>query len=798
MVKVSIIVSIFNEVENLEKTFKNVSDQTLDDIELICITEEPKEAPLESEELNDEGLEAENSADGSSSTLAKENNDKIKETDVESDAEDLEIEDVPKTLLDILNEYKEQYDFIKVFTEENDLSKAYNLGINNASGEYIAFYNLDDRFIDSDALERLYSIASNNNADMASANIKLINSEDELVSFEDVMNFSQNKFSPFSPSNYIVEDGTIAPEEYGIPWAINKNIYKREFLIKNDISFPDLLSGQDAVFLANILSKIDKIYTVATDFYAYDNEIFSSFNRKSFDLVNVDKCNSREKRFDHIKHYKMVFDHLNDSKFDEIRHQFRFSMLSFIDMIDIEGGKDILDAYREVFKNDREAIANFEECFYFKHIDDELKELVDFKIDPENPRISVLIPVYNAHDFLDESINSLLNQTFPDFELVCVNDGSKDDSLEILNGFAQKDSRVKVFDKENGGCGSARNYALENAKGKYAYFFDPDDKISEDTFEEAYKNAIFNDSDMVIFKANIFDKDGESNRKIYFSMHKLLQQKNYDIFTFNYKSIKERVFRKGFAPWSKLYKKEFLDSYDDFKFNIGLAFDDVPFHVKSLLRAKRISYANKILYHYRVDNENSVNNTSSNGMDIFTIVDIVKDFLKNEEFYDEFVYEIHNFEINQILTYSISTDSEEYFQMAKERFSKIDDEYVPENRVGFDLVLETEDYLEFKYNYLQYLHEKQIMKFNQLNKDIEQLKIENRQFQADIKQLNKDIRKSERDNKRLERKNENLEKRNDKLKVRLDKQKQKNEEIMNSTSWKITKPLRDIKKFSSK
>ena len=771
MVKVSIVMYISDEAENLEKSLDNILNQTLDDIEIICLAQIIVEPSLEFEEESEDCLESENNS-------VEEVKDSVKtsDSDIEvnkcSENLDSDVENIVKTPLDILNEYNEKYDFIKVFTEENI---NFNIGINASNGEYIAFFNLGDEFIGSDALEKLYDAASSNNADIASANINLINLDGELSSFDGIINFSQNRFSPFSSSNYYEDEKFISPEEYGIPWAINRNIYRREFIVNNHISFPYLSSGQETVFLANALSKVDNVYTVPIDFYAYDNKIFSAFNRQSFDFVDINKCNNREKRFDHIKHYKMVFDYLNDSKFEEIRHQFRFSMLSFIDMVGIEGGKDILDAHRKEFDDS----SNFEECFYFKHKDDALKDLVEFKVDSENPRISVLIPVYNAHDFLDESINSLLNQTFPDFELVCVNDGSKDDSLEILKGFAENDSRVKVFDKENGGCGSARNHALDNAKGEYVYFFDPDDKISEDTFEELYKNAKFNDSDMVIFKANVFDKDGESNRKIYFSLHKFLQQKNYGIYTFDYHAILNRIFRGGFAPWSKLYRKEFLDGYDDFKFNIGLAFDDVPFHIKSVLRAKRMSYVNKILYHYRVDNENSVNSTSSNGIDIFAIVDIVEDFLKKDGFYEEFKHDFHNFEINQILTYSISTDSEEYFKMAKERFSKIDDEYVPENRIGFDLVLNTEDYLEFKYNYLQYLHENQIIKFNLLNKDIEQLKLE-------IKELNRDIR-------RLNNKNEKLERKNERLNERLDRQKKFNEDILNSTSWKITKPLRDFK-----
>ena len=100
------------------------------------------------------------------------------------------------------------------------------------------------------------------------------------------------------------------------------------------------------------------------------------------------------------------------------------------------------------------------------------------------PKISVLIPVYNASEFLYDSIPSILNQTFSNIELVCVNDGSKDNSLEILNEFKAKDSRVKVIDKENGGCGSARNRALDEATGEYVYFFDPDDML-EDTIRDA-------------------------------------------------------------------------------------------------------------------------------------------------------------------------------------------------------------------------------------------------------------------------------------------------------------------------
>ena len=89
--------------------------------------------------------------------------------------------------------------------------------------------------------------------------------------------------------------------------------------------------------------------------------------------------------------------------------------------------------------------------------------------------ISVIIPVYNCEEYLDESVNGILNQTFNDIEVICVDDGSTDNSLEKLKGFAKNDDRVQVYHQENQGGGAARNFALTKAMGKYVYFMDADD-----------------------------------------------------------------------------------------------------------------------------------------------------------------------------------------------------------------------------------------------------------------------------------------------------------------------------------
>ena len=367
------------------------------------------------------------------------------------------------------------------------------------------------------------------------------------------------------------------------------------------------------------------------------------------------------------------------------------------------------------------------------------------------PKVSVVIPVYNVERFLKESISSLLNQTLEDIELICVNDGSPDNSLEILNDFAAKDSRVKVISKPNGGCGSARNRALDEANGEYIYFFDPDDYVLPNALEELYANATINDSDLVMFKiARFFEDNPEIDYSMpFYNFDEIFTDVDFNNFTFTYKDIKHYVMNSAFAPWSKLYKKEYLDSYDDFRFDLGVAFDDVPFHVKSVLRAKKISFAPDYYYHYRWDNPTSVNNTSSNGIDIMKIVDLVEDFIVKEGYFEELKGEFFYFKVNQIVMYMVSSHSEKYFQLAKKKLLELD----------FNDIKHIGDRLLKEYTW--------IIHSSDLNNYL----------------LYKKINNLEKQNKKLRHKNKKLKSKNKKLS-------KTNKQLLSSNSWKVTKPLR--------
>ena len=253
--------------------------------------------------------------------------------------------------LDVLNEFARKYDFVKVVTQENKGSgKARNYGMDIAKGDYIGFLDADDYFIDDDALERLYDVAEKNDANMVTGNI-----------LHDVDN--PGEFIPFRHLEYFTEDRVILPEEYGLPWSFYKSIYKTTFLRDNEIYFPDLLRGQDPVFLAEILSKVDKIYAVATDVYAY---VF-------YDAI--DRCNTPRKLHDQILHYKIVFDYLPEPRFKKAVFDFKKAFIWFLDQLSDEDLKTSLDIIDDVFDDDSKILIEVKSYFIIKDLKKEKKKL---------------------------------------------------------------------------------------------------------------------------------------------------------------------------------------------------------------------------------------------------------------------------------------------------------------------------------------------------------------------------------------------------------------------------------------
>ena len=131
------------------------------------------------------------------------------------------------------------------------------------------------------------------------------------------------------------------------------------------------------------------------------------------------------------------------------------------------------------------------------------------------PLVSVLIPVYNVEKYLSRCLESILKQTLTQIEIICVNDGSTDGSLEILEKYQKEDSRIIIINKENGGLPSARNAGLDRAKGKYVGFVDSDDFVEPNMFEKLYRTAEDEKSEIVICGANVFPEEPRASQWLY-------------------------------------------------------------------------------------------------------------------------------------------------------------------------------------------------------------------------------------------------------------------------------------------
>ena len=277
--------------------------------------------------------------------------------------------------------------------------------------------------------------------------------------------------------------------------------------------------------------------------------------------------------------------------------------------------------------------------------------------------ISVILPVYNSEDYLKECLDSLINQTFDDFEVLCINDGSSDNSLAILREYEKTDSRITVIDQENQGVAKTRNNGLSLVKGNYVYFMDGDDELDKNAFKKLHDNLASNGSDFCIMKV-IFVNGVEKYKFPAFDLEKEFSNVNFDKFTFTYKDVKSHVLNDLFAPWLKMYKREFLTEYN-FAFPDLKSYSDAPFHVETMLKANKISFVPEYLYYYR-ENDDSLVHSSSNTVNFFTLSDIIEHYLVENNYFDEFKDEFYTFKISKLVYYMGFTDSIEYYSKSKD------------------------------------------------------------------------------------------------------------------------------------
>lgn len=232
--------------------------------------------------------------------------------------------------------------------------------------------------------------------------------------------------------------------------------------------------------------------------------------------------------------------------------------------------------------------------------------------------ISILVPVFNVECYLNQCLDSILQQTFRDFEVICINDGSTDHSLEIIKNFIAKDKRFKLIDKTNTGYGHSMNQGLSQCQGEYISIIESDDYIQPDMLERLYTVAIKNNLDVARCNYYLFSKFSKKLNNDYIKdilANKVLKPLDHI-----------KIFYQSPSIWVNLYKREFIDKNKiRFLETAGASFQDTSFVFKVYALCKRFMFINEALLYYRIDNSSSSINNKNKA---FCVCDEYQEILK--------------------------------------------------------------------------------------------------------------------------------------------------------------------------
>ncbi len=281
----------------------------------------------------------------------------------------------------------------------------------------------------------------------------------------------------------------------------------------------------------------------------------------------------------------------------------------------IKNEKELLDKKNIIIKNERllsDVNKEFkeykakseEEIFNMKKKNKEKDKLIDFLEDLNYPKVTVVVPVFNVAKFLRECLDSILNQTMKQIEVICGDGGSNDGSLEILREYEKKDPRVKVISKKGSGYGQSVNECMDMARGEYIGLVESDDKVAPDMYETLYYEAKKNDLDWI--RSDIYFYYAEMPKNKQLSRESIVYGNNDLYNKILNPQFDTSPYNSALHTWAGIYKKDFLNKYHIRHHETpGGSYQDVGFYLRTLYYAKRVCFIENPFYYWRQDNPGS-------------------------------------------------------------------------------------------------------------------------------------------------------------------------------------------------
>jgi len=474
-------------------------------------------------------------------------------------------------------------------SENSGAGYARNIGLSRAKGEYLAILDADDIY-DQNYLRSMVYSAVNTGADITVCRSnKMIEADNNRI---EAMPWSVKKdmlpkskiFRPCNFNNYVFQSF--------VGWSWDK-LFKKDFIERNELKFQEIRSTNDAYFVymalcyANTIATIDDPLVI----HRYHNSSLAATRKVE------PSCFATAIR--------AIYDKLKSD--DEYWNYFNQSFLNWVidlsywhySTIDEDCKSEIISEFKKLI-NDLNIFEDVTEIYN----ENMLSWIMANDISISSvPYVSIIVPLYNQENYLRECLDSLINQTLKNIEIIIVNDGSTDSSLAIAREYKQNDERIKLIDKANSGYGDTMNIGIEAATGQYIGIVEPDDFIDLTMYEELYKKARCKNLDLI--KSDFYRFVRDDNGEYKFDYIEIDRSKKFYNKVLNPEDNLD-VFRLVMNTWSGIYKTEFIRKFN-IKHNVtpGASFQDNGFWFQTFCNASRVYFYNKAFYKNRRDNENS-------------------------------------------------------------------------------------------------------------------------------------------------------------------------------------------------
>lgn len=539
-IRVSVIIPVCNGTDYLTRCLESVCNQTLENIEVLCI--------------------ADSSADDSVS---------------------------------ILQSFSRRYSFVKIIEQPatTGIGAAFNAGLEQAQGEYIAFLDAQGIYCQRETLQNVYACAKAQNAKICGGGIRYADGFIRRNPLIRNLEFDKNQW--------------IAYRDYQECLYYPCFLFQRAFILQNNIRFPLSPRSQHLSFLFNAMLS-------ATSFYAMAEPVYSCYFSNQ-QCVNDMLCSIQEVLQLCREHRlgKLYRATIQKCLSDEC-------MLKETEASLIQENDFVVTFYQELLKNlDTELlagqpkvdlqyakrIASWNGRRNLSYVPHPIPSIDSQKANLTVPKVSVVIPVYNTSRYLKECLDSILSQTLSDIEVICIDDGSTDDSGSMLDAYAQADSRVRVIHQHNQGIAASRNTGMQHVRGSYVYFMDSDDILATNAFEELLTFAEERNTDIVFFGAeSFFDEQFLSTRKTNYKGTLVYSRKAHYPWVASGQEMLVSLSKNDeyYCPiWIQFFRTDFLRNHQ-LSYFVGIQHEDELFSMMAILLAKRVACLDRMYFKRRI------------------------------------------------------------------------------------------------------------------------------------------------------------------------------------------------------